>query len=477
MYDRMQTFSEQELSRLHDAAMAILSGTGVAFNDTEALEIFRANGFKVDGKTVFMDEKAVRAAVESAPARFKMTARNPAKSVHIGLDDWVFVPTYGPPFMITRTGEKRAGTMQDYDNFCKLVQTSAHIDMNGFKHVEPQDVPSATAYLDMLFSNILLCDKPFMGSTDNVQAARDTMEMAAMVFADGDRTKLVDQHVGLGLINPLSPLQFSQEMAGGIVEYARCRQPMIILNMIMAGTSGPIGLPGLLALMNAEILAGLVLSQLVGPGTPVIYGTTSCPTDMRTGAACIGAPETVIINSATTQLARFYDLPCRTGGSLTDALVPDAQALAEGALTLSTSVRNGANFILHSCGMMGTYIGNNMEKWLIDEELCGMVRRMLTPIEITPESIDLDTIQAVGIGGTYLTQPSTLKNCRTAFYEKKAYCRDEHSRWQANGSKRVDETASEALLKRLAEYEKPPIDPGLETALADFITARKNGGK
>ena len=320
MYDRMQTFTREALGRIHDASMDILRSTGVAFNEPEAIDIFKAKGFTVDGKTVFFTEKDVSAALETAPSRFKITARNPDKSVFVGEDDWVFLPTYGSPFLVSRTGEQRPGTMSDYDNICRLVQTSRHIDMNGFKHVEPSDVPTRTAYLDMLFSNITLCDKPYMASTDTRQAARDSIDMASIVFGGKDR--IVDMPVMVGLINPLSPLQFAEEMAGSIIEYARCRQPLVILNMIMAGTSGPVKLPGLFALMNAEILAGLVLAQLVGPGTPVIYGTTSCPTNMKTGAAAIGSPETYMINSATTQLARFYNLPCRTGGSLTDAQVP-----------------------------------------------------------------------------------------------------------------------------------------------------------
>ena len=316
-----------------------------------------------------------------------------------------------------------------------------------------------------------LRDKPFIGSTDTRQAAKDTIEMAGILF--GGKEKLKEMPVVVGLVNPLSPLQFADEMAGSIIEYARYRQPVIIANMIMAGTSGPVKLPGLLALMNAEILAGLVLVQLAGPGTPVIYGTTSCPTNMQTGAAIIGAPETYIINSATTQLARYYSLPCRTGGSLTDAVVPDAQALAESVLSLSTSVRNGANFILHSCGMMGTYIGNSLEKWLIDEEVCGMVRGMMTPMEISEEEINVESIQAVGIGGNYLMDPTTLKNCRTAFYFTDLFNKQEQAKWKANGAKRIDERAAELLIERLAAYDIPQLETELENALLDYINTRK----
>jgi len=471
MYDRMQTYTDNDIAAIHKASIDILESTGVVFQEERSINIFKDNGFKTDGNTVFFKEEDVLSAIEKAPARFKLSARNSDKSINIGEDDWAFLPTYGAPFVCEPDGTQRTGTMTDYDNVCKLVQTSKVIDMCGFKHVEPSDVETESAYLDMLYSNMVLSDKPFMGSTDTIQAARDTMQMIAILF-DGEE-KVKNNPVTVGLINPLSPLQFAEEMAGAIVEYASWGQPVVIANMIMGGTSGPITVPGILALMNAEILAGLTLAQLVNPGTPVIYGSTSCPTNMRTGAAAIGAPETYKINAATTQLARHYKLPCRTGGSLTDSLVPDGQAMAEGALCLSTSVRNGANFILHSCGMIGTYIGMSFEKWLIDEEMCGMIRDMLIPLEINETTIDVETIKTVGAGGNYLMAPSTLAGCRTAFYATEFYNKADHSRWESSGKQKIDQAASEVLLKRLAAYEKPSIDPDIETALSDFLSKRK----
>ncbi len=468
----MQTFTKEDLDRVHHASMDILENTGVAFNDAESVALFKRNGFNVRGNVVTFTETAVLRALETAPSRFKVTARNPEKSVWIGEGDWVLVSTYGPPFICSRTGEERPATMADYDMVCKMVQTSKFVDLNGFKHVQPGDVSPETAYLDMLFSNIILCDKPYMGSTDSRRAAGDSIEMAGILF--GSKEHLKEMPVMVSLINSLSPLQYSEEMAGSIVEMAGHRQPLIIANMIMAGTTGPVRLPGLLALMNAEILAGLTLAQLAGPGTPVIYGTTSCPTNMKTITASVGSPEASIIASAAAQLAHYYNLPCRSGGSLTDALVPDGQAMAEGCLLLTTAIRNGAHFILHACGMVGTYIGMNLEKWLMDEELCGMIRRMLTPVEITEEAIDVQSIKALGIGGSYLMQPDTRRYYRSEFFMNELFNKQDHNGWSRKGSKRVEESSAELLSKRLSVYEKPDIDPVIESDLARFVAKRKN---
>jgi trimethylamine--corrinoid protein Co-methyltransferase len=473
MYDRMPTLTEAQMTKIHDAAMNILSSVGVAFNEEESLDIFKKNGFKVDGKTVFFSENKVRGALESAPQRFTLAARNQANSVELGDDDFAFVPGYGAPFIITSDGQKRDATMEDYDNFCKLVQTSKYIDMNGFMMVEPSDIPSETAHLDMLLSSIVLCDKPFMGSPISKEGARDAIEMAGLVW--GGKDKIKDTPVTVSLINSLSPLQFSEEMAGSLIELARYGQACVLASLAMAGASGPVELAGVLAMQNAEILAGLTLAQLVRPGVPIIYGSTSSPMDMRTGGLSIGAPELSMIVSCTAQMARFYSLPSRSGGGLTDANFPDAQAGIESAMALITAARNGINFILHACGILGAYVAMSYEKFIIDEELCGMVKKLIEPIEISDETIDLPTIEEVGIGGNYLTQPKTFELCRTAFFLPELMTVQDYDSWQSAGGKRADERASDLLNKRLANYEKPDIDPAIESELSEYVTRRKAG--
>ncbi|WP_319406075.1 trimethylamine methyltransferase family protein [uncultured Desulfosarcina sp.] len=473
MYDRMQTFTTDQMTRLHDAAMALLSGVGVAFNESEALEIFASNGFRVDGKKVFITEAQVKKALDTAPSSFTVTARNPAKSVAVGEDDFVFVPGYGAPFVAMPDGSQRHATMADYDNFCKLVQTSKTIDMNGFMMVEPGDVAPETAHLDMMFSSMVLCDKPFMGSPVSKQGARDCVEMASIMWGGKDKFKAAGP-VSVSLINSLSPLQFSDEMAGSLIELARANQACVIASLIMAGSSGPVTLAGVLALQNAEILAGITLAQLVNPGAPVIYGSTSSAMDMRTGGLAIGCPELSMVVSATAQMARFYKLPSRSGGGLTDAHFPDGQATGESVLALSTAARNGINFILHSAGILGSYIAMSFEKFLIDEEMCGILRKLIKPIDVSDDAIDVETIKTVGIGGQYLTQPKTFKLCRTEFYMTDFFNRQNHAGWKAAGAQRIDQAATESLSRRLAAYEKPPIDPNIETALAAYVAVRKN---
>ena len=471
MYDRMQELTGPQMEKIHDAAMDLLKHTGVAFNDEEGLEVFRSNGFRVDGSTVFFEEAQIQKALESAPKKFTVHARNPEKSVEIGEDDFVFLPGYGAPFVMDADGNQRQATMTDYDNFCKLIQTSPYIDMNGWMMVEPADMPHKTVHMDLTLSSMLLCDKPFMGSPVSRQGALDGIEMAAILF--GRKDGIMDKTVSVSLINSLSPLQFADEMIGSLIQLAKHNQACVVASLIMAGGSGPVTLDGVLALQNAEILSGITLAQLVRPGAPVIYGSTSSAMDMKTGALSIGAPELSKNINLVAQMARFYNLPSRSGGGLTDAMSVDAQAGVESALALSTAARSGINFILHSCGILGSYIAMSFEKFLVDEETCGMVRAMLKPLAVTDESIDLDVIKEVGIGGQYLTHPKTFQLCRTEFHMPALMSRKNPDSWIKEGRRSIDRVAEDKVAQRLATYEKPDIDPDVEKELIEYVNRRK----
>lgn len=471
MGERMQTLTDEAVNRIHRASIEILRDVGVAFRGREATEVFKKHGVKVEGEKVFLEEHHVAKALETAPSQFTITARDPEKSVTIGGEDSVLVPAYGAPFMVTETGEQRKATMEDYDNFCKLVQTSKIINMNGFLMVEPCDVPSETAHLDMLRSNMVVCDKPFMGSPLSREATVDAIEMAGIVWGGKDRIK--DKPVMIPLITPLSPLQYPREMGESLIEFARWGQPLLIADLVMAGSSGPMTPAGLLALQSAEILAGITLAQLITPGVPVVYGGILCPTDMRTGVLAIGAPEMSMLIPATAQLARFYGLPARGGGGLTDAHVPDMQAGMESTLALATAARCGINFILHACGILGSFIAMSYEKFVADEEICGMVLRWLTPIDASDEAIDVETIKEVGIGAEYLTHPRTLERCRTEFFLPDLLNRQDYTHWKASGKKRLDEMATSLVARRLAAYRKPKIDPEIERDLSQYVARRK----
>ena len=471
MNDRMQTLSDGELDTVHNASLEILRKVGAAFHDPDAIAIFKKHGVRTDGNIVYLDEKIVVKALDSAPSKFKIKARNSQHDITIGGEHLVFAPGLGAAFVVSPAGEQSQAVLDDYNNFCKLVQTSKYIDMNGFLMVTPCDVPAETAHLHMLFSNLTLCEKAFMGSSLSRPAAIDALEMAGIVW--GGKDKIKNNPVMISMISPIPPLQYSQEMIGALIALAEYGQPLILAGGPKAGSTGPVTLAGVLALNNAQILAGITLIQLVNPGSPVAYGGISGPTDLRTGIMPNGAPEMSKMTSAIAQTAKYYQLPSRSGGALTDAHLPDIQAGVESALALATAAKSGINLIVHACGMLGSFLNINYEKFITDEELCGMIRNLLEPITITNAEIDLKTIADVGVGGEYLTHPKTLDRCRTEFFLPDLMNRQDYASWKEGGMQRLEAKASEIVEKRLSSYQKPAIDSDIEKDLSNYLRQRE----
>jgi trimethylamine--corrinoid protein Co-methyltransferase len=455
----MQTLSADEMNRIHEASLSVLRETGIVFNDPESVEIFKTHGIKTDGKKVFLSGKDVSDALATCPETFTLKALNPANDRRVGLDDFVMLPGYGAPFVTLADGTQRRSEYRDYVDFVKLVQTSKSVDMNGFLMVEPCDSDPRVAHLDMLLAGLLCCDKPLMGTPVSRKAASDCVEVLAAAF--GGKEGLMDRPATVSLINSLTPLQFSEEMASSLVQLVRGGQAVCVAALIMSGSSGPVTIPGVLTLQNAEILAGIVLAQLVRPGAPVVYGSTSSAMDLRSGSLACGAPELSMIVNMTAQMARHYRLPSRSGGSLTDALCVDAQAGAESALSLLTAVNSGINFILHSAGILGSYISMSFEKFVVDEEVGAMVRRMVRPMPVGEEEIDARGIVEVGPGGNFLTRPRTARLCRQEIFQPGLMNRLNLEAWEAKGSPDVSRLASEKVKGRLESWKAPDMPASL----------------
>jgi trimethylamine--corrinoid protein Co-methyltransferase len=461
-----QPLSPTDIDEIHGASVRLLAEVGVQFPDEEALGVFRQHGIRTDGQTVFLKEKEVMEALKTVPAQFTIHARNPDRNVSVGAGEPVFAPAYGAPFLVDYETGKRAPTMEDYDNLTRLAHALPNQDMSGHLMAEPGDVPAHTAHLNMLYANMVHSDKPFVGSAEGETGARHTMQMASILFGED----MVKEHpVTIGLINSLSPLSFSGEMLQALMEYVRWRQPVIIAALAMAGSTGPVTLAGVLGMQNAELLAGITLTQLASPGTAVVFGSTSTNLDMKSGALAIGSPELSQMIAAHAQLARHYGLPSRSGGALTDASSPDAQAGFESMLSLLTTVNCGVDFVLHAAGILSSYLAFSYEKFVLDDEMCGLVRRFRRGFAVTPETIAYDVIAEVGAGGNYLMEMHTVKRCRTEFWQPSLCDRSGLEAWVQGGRQTALDRANQRWKKLVAEHEDPPLDGTTAHQLLEFV--------
>jgi trimethylamine--corrinoid protein Co-methyltransferase len=461
-------FDKASLDTIHAYSLELLRDTGIRFPSEKALAIFIKHGFKVDGSMVYIEEKDVRTALKTVPSAFTLQARNSARNLRIGETNFVLAPGYGPPFIIELSGEKRNATVADVETFCKLVQTSKYIDFNSAIVVQPHDVPAETAHLDMLLPTLTLTDKPIMGSSASEAAAQDSLQLAQMIWGS------LDKPVMLSLINSLSPLQYAPESVEALMVYAAARQPLIIHSACMLGSTGPITMAGSLVISNATTLAGICLAQLINPGTPLVYGLTGNPMDMRTGSHVNATPEDAKHVAVGSAMGRYYNMPCRSHGALTDSFCLDYQAGMESAVMLTVAALSGVHVSLHACGTFGSLLAMSFEKFIADEDLCGAVKKLMQPIEMTDDAFALDLIKKVGTSGNYLTQAHTVKRCRDEFFIPDLSSRASHDNRPEMPSQEINARAKNLLAKRLAQYEKPEMDPKLEKRLIEYVADRKH---
>ena len=261
------------------------------------------------------------------------------------------------------------------------------------------------------------------------------------------------------VINTTSPLQFSAEGAQVALRLARLGQPVLVAVCAMGGTTAPITLAGLLAVQHAELLVGLVLTQLANPGTPFLYGGTSSLSSMQSGALMIGAPAYWALMEATVLLGHWLGVPVRAGGSVTDAHVPDAQAGIESALAVDTVLRTGAQYVLHSAGILSSFNCYSPEKFVIDDEVLSGIRVARRPIEVDDETLALDVVEAAGPGGTVLGHAHTRKHARDGV-RRTIMNRAPYETWRAQGGRDLAAAAAARVTELLGSYEPPDdLDP------------------
>jgi trimethylamine--corrinoid protein Co-methyltransferase len=211
----------------------------------------------------------------------------------------------------------------------------------------------------------------------------------------------------------------------------------------------------------------------MNPGTPLVYGLGGSPVDMRTGEYVNASPEDAKNVAIASAMGEYYHMPCRGLGALTESFCLDYQAGMESAIMLTVAALSGIHVGLHNCGTFGSMIAMSFEKFIADEDLCGAVKELMKPLELSEDALALDLIKELGTAGDYLMQDHTLNRCRTEFFLPDLGIRTLHNNWLEMETREITARAGLLLDQRLAEYEKPQIDTELEKRLIEYVKKRK----
>jgi trimethylamine--corrinoid protein Co-methyltransferase len=453
------------LQKIHDASMEILRTVGMRFQHPEALALLGDHGVRLQGDTAYFTENQVMDWVHKAPASFTLYARNPKNNIVIGGDRTHYAPAYGAVHIVQRNGNFRSPLLQDFVRFAKLIHQSRCFRVNGGLLVQPADVVPQQAPLILLYCAMRLSDKGLIGITAEPEYTKRLLELLAILV--GGRRELIEKPWVIVPINTFSPLQVDHFSLDNLLQYVRHHQPTMISPCVMAGISGPVTLAGTIALANAEALAVIALTQMLNSGVPVLYGFQSTAADLRFGNIAIGCPERSLCISYGAKLARSYGLPSRGGGADNDAFEASEQIGYESMMAMMVTRFAKVNFVLHSAGMAASFAAMSYDQFVFGLEILGMIERYKRGVKVNPETLALDVIKRIGIGGHFIADPHTHKFCRKEFYIPEISHR-------GRADPTIDKNSLERKLQRkleamLANYDKPNLDQQTGSEMQSFL--------
>ena len=470
---------KDDVQKIHEATLRIFKESGIAFENDKIIDICKQHGLKTEGYKVFFDDKTVEEACKLFPAtfEFRLTAD---ETITVGEHAMLRLPIGHPAFYCDAKGvikkmnselAVRQFKMNEACNItnCSLVNQAVMFDTNP---TSEQSVFGAAAFRYKYSNKYHNSAGEYCSGLKPEKAYELTLKGLDLL----KKFKGIDSGIyAYSGINSLSPLTFDEMPLYRLLASVENGVPMAVIPCAMPILTAPPSLAGLLAQTNAETLAGMILTQLINPGCPVVYCNVSGATDMRTLQLCIGSPETALIGYATAAMADFYNVPFRMGGVMGDAKQVDAQAGAESFMMLYATYDCKPDIALHHAGSMGAMNVYSDEKFILDEEIANYVERILRGIDINEEKLYVDNIVKVGPRGNYI-KGRTPKSYREDFYLSQLFNKDDPNNWQNHGAKTIVEKAHEEAEKRIATYQAPVLDKEQEELINPYLPeALRNG--
>ena len=463
----VRVLSDQEIAAIHDGTIQILRDAGVMVHHAEALDLLARAGADVDtdSKIARFGEKLVSDSVEQAGKKYVLYGRDPQRTARFGYGDFVLMSSPGQYSWIdTDSGERRPATVDDALEAIRLGDALENITIVG-SMAQPEEISEAWRDVFLTAELVKATRKPTRCWVKNGKTARYIIDIYRAVA--GGAEALRERPMVEAFLEPISPLQLPKDGLDIVREFARAGQPVSISPMAMTSGTAPATLAGTLAQENAEIIAGVVVTQLFAPGTPVMYGGIPHIMDPRTSICSFGSPEQGLMAAAMVQMARHYGFPVYVNVGLTDAKLPDAQAGVEKAASLLLGALAGADTFGH-CGICGTDHAGSLLWLYLDNEVAAYVKRMARGFEVDAEKIAAEIVQKVGPGGNFLAEEHTVRNFRQELWlPGPAWTRQSWDGWADGGRLSMAERITEQIKQILGTHEREP----LETELANEVDA------
>ncbi len=462
---QIKRMTTAQCQKIHWASLEMLERYGVKLHDRQAIDLLKKGGADVEGDLVYVPSGMVEKAFSTVPKRVVLYNRHGEPVMPLEGRRSFYGPGSDTLNIIDhRTGERRKPVLNDIREGMILCDALPNIDFV-MSLVLPGDVEQTIAdtyQMEVMLNNTI---KPVIAVTYDLPGLVDAVEMAEAVMGGSDALR---RHPILTCyINVVSGLNHNAEALQKLLYLSGKGLPSIYIPSTTAGTNSPITPAGAVALDNAGVLLGLVLSQLNRPGAPYIMpGMPPAPMDMRT----MNSPYAYPVRGIFQSLAQMYQLPAFGLGGASNLKLVDQQAAAEAALTLLSETLVGGN-IIHDVGYIESGLGFSFEMLAICDDIIGWIEAFVKGIDVSDEALALDVIQAAGHEGSYLATEHTRRHFREEWYPT-LFERDIYAGWEAKGSKTLAERARERVEKILRQHQPEPLPAEVQSELRQIVQRR-----
>ena len=458
--------TESEIEGIHGATLRVLEKTGIKVMSEEALEILKKAGARVKGENdhVTIPRNLVKEALEMAPGKVKLCARNPKYDLDLNKQKTHFAADGGPPFMLDiNTGERRYSTSEDIAICATIADYLDHVDL-----IWPlgagSDVPAPIRYIVDMYTSLKNCQKHFQGDATTGREAQYQIEIASAIV--GSKEELRKRPIFSHVICTISPLVYDKGMTEASIELGRAGIPVAIYPMPSTGGTSPVTLAGTMVINNAEVLGGLVIQQLASAGAPVIYSADVGTVDFRAGDG-IMSPESNLMCLGLNQMARYYNLPSEVEIFCTQSKTYDAQFGYEKAVGLIAHLMSAPDIALGLGALEGARL-TSAEALVIDNEIVDFALKFIEGLEVTEEAMAVDIIEKVGPGGTYFGQKHTVEHFRERWINRFSDS-DSFEEWEKKGSRSIGAVANDKVKEILAKHKPEPLPEDVEKEISKIL--------
>jgi trimethylamine--corrinoid protein Co-methyltransferase len=457
---RKTDHSEKIAALVHEKTIEILQEVGFCVPDDNVLARLDSAGFIVDldSRMVRIRLELLNTALETLPKDVKLYSREGEVLPQFGIEP-CFMGA-GTPVNVfdLHSGEQRSSTMQDVRQLVTIQDGLPQVDI-----VRPTVTATDQGeYADMveIAASLRNSAKPIV---HRVLSPKRVDAAAEMLFAvSGGEETFHSKPNFATLYCPISPGYFTPENVQCMLKWAEYGVPITLLSMAMGGASAPATLLGELIVINADILAWIVVLQILYPGTPLLYGSVSAVLDMKTGLLPLGAPERGMINSGAAIMGNYYGIPSMCGGLSSDAKELDAQAGFEKVNTAIPLLQQNASIIY---GVGATDAGSTISytQMVFDNEIIAGIRRMWGGITLHDPTEEVELIKSLTPRGNFMSAVHTRRNYRRHWYPE-IISRDTYDTWKEKGET-IEQTCRRKAQEILKHHQPVPLAAGVEAEL------------